>query len=132
MDPDHADDRTLVTLLHLRDIEVRLGDPYSIVSEMNDDNNREVAQVTKADDFIVSSKLISLLLTQLSENRHLHAVFVTLFDPEGAAIYLRPAADFAAVIESARRRDEVAIGYRLNRLSDQAPSYGVVLNPPPS
>ncbi|MFC4010545.1 potassium transporter TrkA [Nonomuraea purpurea] len=139
VDPDHADDRTLVTLLHLRDIEVRLGDPYSIVTEMNDDHNREVAQVTKADDFIVSRKLISLLLTQLSENRHLHAVFAELFDPAGAEIYLKPApnyllpgveANFATLIEAARRRGESAIGYRLALRGDEPPSYGVVLNPP--
>ncbi|WP_306306838.1 CASTOR/POLLUX-related putative ion channel [Microtetraspora fusca] len=139
VDPDHADDRTLVTLLHLRDIEVRLGDPYSIVTEMNDDNNREIAQVTKADDFIVSSKLICLLLTQLAENRDLYAVFADLFDPAGSEIYLKPAPDyvrpgveanFATVIESARRRGEVAIGYRRGRHSDEPPAYGVMLNPP--
>nr|WP_285708261.1 potassium transporter TrkA [Microtetraspora sp. NBRC 16547] len=139
VDPDRADDRTLVTLLHLRDIEVRLGDPYSIVTEMNDDNNREVAQVTKADDFIVSSKLICLLLTQLAENRNLYAVFADLFDPAGSEIYLKPAPDyvlpgveanFATVIESARRRGEVAIGYRRARHSDEPPAYGVTLNPP--
>ncbi|MEV6983998.1 potassium transporter TrkA [Sphaerisporangium sp. NPDC051017] len=134
-----ADDRTLLTLLHLRDIEVKLGDPYSIVTEINDDDNREVFQVTKADDFIVSTKLISLLLTQLAENRHLQGVFGQLFDPVGSEIYLRPAsdyltpgasADFATVIEAARRRGQTAIGYRTKYDSDQAPSYGVVLNPP--
>ncbi|RCG32393.1 potassium transporter TrkA [Sphaerisporangium album] len=134
-----ADDRTLVTLLHLRDIEVKLGDPYSIVTEINDDDNREVFQVTKADDFIVSTKLISLLLTQLAENRHLQGVFGQLFDPVGSEIYLRPASDyvipgargdFATVVEAARRRGETAIGYRTKHDSDHAPSYGVVLNPP--
>ncbi len=139
VDPDRADNRTLVTLLHLRDIEVRLGDPYSIVTEMNDDNNREVAQVTKADDFIVSSKLICLMLTQLAENRNLYAVFADLFDPAGSEIYLKPASDyvlpgveanFATVIESARRRGEVAIGYRRAGHSDEPPAYGVTLNPP--
>ncbi|WP_433351657.1 CASTOR/POLLUX-related putative ion channel [Microtetraspora malaysiensis] len=139
VDPDRADDRTLVTLLHLRDIEVRLGDPYSIVTEMNDDNNREIAQVTKADDFIVSSKLICLLLTQLAENRNLYAVFADLFDPAGSEVYLKPAEDyvrpgaeanFATVIESGRRRGEVAIGYRRGRDSDEPPTYGVTLNPP--
>ncbi|MEU7488841.1 potassium transporter TrkA [Streptomyces sp. NPDC042319] len=138
IDPGRADDHTLVTLLHLRDIEVRLGDPYSIVTEMNDDANREVAQVTEADDFIVSTKVISLLLTQLTENRHLYAVFADLFDPEGSEIYLKPAADylvpgaranFATVIEAARRRGETAIGYRLARHSDEPPTYGVRLNP---
>ncbi|MGS2588944.1 CASTOR/POLLUX-related putative ion channel [Streptomyces hebeiensis] len=136
--PGRADDRTLVTLLHLRDIEIQLGDPYSIVTEMNDDANREVAQVTKADDFIVSTKVISLLLTQLTENRHLYAVFADLFDPEGSEIYLKPAAsylapgaeaNFATVIEAARQRGETAIGYRLKRHSDEPPLYGVHLNP---
>ncbi|WP_327045870.1 potassium transporter TrkA [Microbispora sp. NBC_01189] len=139
VEPGHADDRSLVTLLHLRDIEVRLGDPYSIITEMNDDRNREVAQVTKADDFIVSSKLISLLLTQLSENPHLHEVFADLFDPSGSEIYLKPApcylapgkeANFATVIEAARGRGETAIGYRIQRAGKEAPGYGVVLNPP--
>ncbi|MEU3776245.1 potassium transporter TrkA [Streptomyces sp. NPDC032472] len=138
IDPDLADDRTLVTLLHLRDIEVRLGDPYSIVTEMNDDSNREVAQVTKADDFIVSTKLICLLLTQLAENGDLHAVLADLFDPAGSEIYLKPAGDylrtgteanFATVVEAARRRGETAIGYRIAGHGDRAPRYGVRLNP---
>lgn len=138
-DPEHADNRTLVTLLHLRDIEDRLGDPYSIVTEMNDDSNREVAQVTKADDFIVSSKLISLMLTQLTENRNLHDVIVDLFDPAGSEIYLKPAArylkpgaeaNFATVVEAARGHGETAIGYRQGTTLDHAPSYGVHLNPP--
>jgi voltage-gated potassium channel Kch len=137
-DPQHADARTLVTLLHLRDMEESLGDPFSIVSEINDDANREVAQVTKADDFVVSDKLISLMLTQLSENRHLHDVFTDLLDPEGSELYLKPAAgylrpgvpaSFATVIEAARRRGETALGYRLHEQFHEPPSYGVVLNP---
>ncbi|SEG91211.1 Castor and Pollux, part of voltage-gated ion channel [Thermomonospora echinospora] len=137
-DPHLADARTLVTLLHLRDMEDRLGDPYSIVSEINDDANREVAQVTKADDFVVSAKLISLMLTQLSENRYLYDVFFDLLDPAGSEIYLKPAADyltpgvtanFATVIEAGRRRGETPIGYRLMERFHQPPGYGVVLNP---
>ncbi|GAA2610853.1 potassium transporter TrkA [Actinomadura fulvescens] len=134
----HADARTLVTLLHLRDLEESLGDPYSIVSEIHDDANREIAQVTKADDFVVSDKLISLMLTQLSENRHLYDVFADLLDPAGSEIYLKPAQDylhpgvtanFATVIEAARRRSETAIGYRLQERFHQPSDYGVILNP---
>lgn len=137
-DAQHADARTLVTLLHLRDISVKLGDPYSIVSEINDDANREVAQITKADDFIVSNKLISLLLTQLTENRHLRDVYADLLSPEGTELYLKPAADyvtpgapanFATVIESAQRRGHTAIGYRLGAGQHDPPKYGIVLNP---
>lgn len=138
IDPDHADDLTLMTLLHLRDIGVALGNPYSIVTEMQDETNRDVAQVTKADDFIVGTKLISLLMTQLAENHHLQKVFTDLFDPTGSEIYLKPATEyvrpdsevnFATVVESARRRGETAIGYRLHSRQHETPSYGVVLNP---
>lgn len=138
VDHKSADARTLVTLLHLRDMEDALGDPFSIVSEINDDANREIAQVTKADDFVVSEKLISLMLTQLSENRYLYDVFVDLLDPAGSEIYLKPAcdylvpgeeADFATLTESARRRGEVALGYRLTEHFHEPPDYGVVLNP---
>lgn len=137
-----ADARTLVTLLHLRDIAERFGHPFSIVSEMLDIRNRNLAEVTRADDFIVSDKLISLMLAQVAENRDLNAVLADLFDPQGSEIYLKPAADyvtvgrpvnFYTVVESARRRGQIAIGYRLHDLSDDAErSYGVKLNPPKS
>jgi ion channel POLLUX/CASTOR len=107
-------------LLPLRDIEAKRGETYSIVSEMLDVRNRQLAEVAQPDDFIVSDRLVSLLLAQISENADLAAVYSDLFDPEGAEIYLKPAEDyvvtgkpvkFATVVESARRRGEVAIGY---------------------
>ena len=42
LDHEEADSRTLVTLLHLRDIAERNGRSFSIVSEMLDDRNREL------------------------------------------------------------------------------------------
>jgi ion channel POLLUX/CASTOR len=137
--PEVADSRTLITLLHLRAMGSRLGERYSIVSEMNDERNRKLAQVTKADDFVVGGRLISMLLTQLAENHHLAAVFANLFDPVGSEIYLKPAddyvvlgepIDFATMVEAARQRGETAIGYRRLAHSDAPPHYGVVLNPP--
>jgi hypothetical protein len=128
-----------VTLLHLRDMAQSLDTPYSIVSEINDDANREIAEVTRADDFVVSDKLISLLLTQLTENRHLAEVFEDLFNPTGAEIYLKPASEyvlpaatatFATITEAARGRAEIAIGYRIHDQFYRPPAYGVVLNPP--
>ena len=129
-----ADARTLVTLLHLRDMVDRSGVPFTITSEMLDDRNRELAEVTKVDDVIVSDKLISLLVTQISENQHLTAVFDELFAAEGSELYMRPAGDyvrlgeatsFATVVESASRRGEVAIGYRKAGVA----GGGVVVNP---
>ena len=138
-DPQQADARTLITLLHLRDIADRLNQDFSIVSEMLDIRNRELADATRADDFIVSDKLISLLLSQVSENRELAAVFSALFSPDGAEIYLKPAGDyvepgrpvdFYTVLESARRQGQIAIGYRLcSQAFDHDAAYGVKLNP---
>jgi ion channel POLLUX/CASTOR len=137
--PGHTpDSHTLVTLLHLRDMKERSGDRYAIVSELHDDANRRLAQVTRADDFVVGKKLISLLLTQLAKNQHLSQVFAELFDPRGADIYLNPAeeylrpgstATFATIVEAAARRGQTAIGYRLQAHVYEPPGYGVVLNP---
>jgi hypothetical protein len=138
-DPQLADSRTMVILLNLRDIADRGGHSISIVSEMLDIRNRRLAEVTRADDFIVSDRLVSLLMTQISENRDLAAVFEDLFDPAGSEIYMKPAPDyvvagrpvsFYTVVEAARRRGQAAIGYRLQSQSgDAARSYGVVVNP---
>ena len=137
--PQEADARTLITLLHLRDISEKDSTPFSIVSEMLDLRNRELAEVARVDDFIVSDHLISLMMSQLSENGNLYDVFTDLFDPEGSEIYLKPVTDYVAigqpvnfytVTEAARRRGEVAIGYRIiSQLRDSAKSYGVHTNP---
>lgn len=139
MEEQEADARTLITLLHLRDMAEKGGHDFRIVSEMLDVRNRELAEVTQADDFIVSNKLTSLMLSQVSENRDLNAVFADLFDPEGSEIYLKPAGDyvetgrevnFYTVVEAARRRGHTAIGYRLSaHLKDAAKAYGVAVNP---
>ena len=140
LDTQRADSRTIITLLHLRDMEERGGLDFSIVSEMLDLRNRALAEVTHADDFIVSARLVSLLMAQVAENAHLNAVFADLFDQEGSEIYLRPAAEYvepgtevsyATIVESARRRDEVAIGYRLAAVADgRDKDHGVTINPP--
>ncbi|NIN64360.1 MAG: potassium transporter TrkA [Anaerolineae bacterium] len=139
LDVQQADARTLITLLHLRDIADHTGYSYSIVSEMLDIRNRNLAEVARADDFVVSDRLISLVMSQISENKALGAVFADLFDPEGSEIYLKPASDyiqtgepvdFYTVVEAAKRQGETALGYRvLAEANDASRAYGVVLNP---
>jgi voltage-gated potassium channel Kch len=137
--PQRADARTLVTLVNLRDIVADAGHGFSITSEMLDLRDRALAEVTRADDFIVSDRLASLLLSQLAENARLKAVFDDLFDSAGSEIYLRPASDyvqagasmtFATVLESSARRGEIAVGYRVAAsAADASRAYGVVINP---
>jgi len=139
LEQQEADAITLITLLHLRDIAERDETPFSIISEMLDLRNRELAEAAKVDDFIVSEHLISLMMAQLSENAELMDVFTDIFDPEGAEIYLKPISDYVAagqpvnfytVTEAARRRGETALGYRLMSEShDSEKAYGVHTNP---
>jgi hypothetical protein len=139
MPPQDADAVTLVTLLHLRDIAERDNASFSIISEMLDLRNRELAEAAKVDDFIVSEHLISLMMVQLSENPALISVFDSIFDSAGSEIYLKPIEEyvslegpvnFYSVLEAARRRGETAIGYRLmDEVRDAEKSYGVHTNP---
>lgn len=141
-DPQAADARTLVILLNLRDIAERRNARLSIVSQMHDEQNRRLAAVTKVDDFVVGDRLVSLLMTQVAENHAILDVFRDLFDAADAEIYLKPARDyvacgremdFHAILESAARRDETAIGYRHVALAhDPDRAYGIRLNPPKS
>ncbi len=139
IEPQQADARTLITLLHLRDISYKTGKNFSIVSEMLDIKNRNLAEIAKANDFIVSDKIISLLLSQISENKYLNAVFTDLFDPEGSEIYLKPAdnyiklntnLNFYTVIEAAKKSGEIPIGYKIESLAhDKGKNNGVFVNP---
>ena len=139
IDLQESDAKTLITLLHLRGISESEGVDYSIVTEMLDMRNRELGVVAKADDFVVSDNLISLMLSQLSENRELKKVYDVLFQAEGSEIYLKPVSryvkpgtevDFYTVVASAAELGESAIGYRVAAESRHSElKYGVRLNP---
>ncbi|PTL55008.1 CASTOR/POLLUX-related putative ion channel [Paraconexibacter algicola] len=140
--PQRADARTLVTLLHLRELTDKADKHVTIASEMLDEGNRELAQVTKVDDVIVSEQIVSLMLAQISENEHLAEVFDVLFSAEGSEVYLRDAStyvtpgepvSFATLVAAARERGETAIGYRdASAAEDAAEAYGVRISPPKS
>ena len=137
--PQRADARTMVTLLHLRDIAAKGDHRFSVVSEMLDVRNRRLAEIAHPDDFIVSDQLVSLVLAQLAEVQELNAIFDELFDAEGMEIYIKPAEEyvklgvpmtFATVIEAASRRHETAIGYRKrNGGAGGKIQYAMILNP---
>ena len=134
-----SDARTLICLLHLRNISEKHNKDFSIVSEMLDIKNRELGIVAKADDFIVSDNLISLMLTQMSENKELKKVYDVLFESEGSEIYLKPVSRYVqpnvpinlyTLAESAAQLNEVFIGYRIVAQSQsQSKGFGVKMNP---
>jgi len=139
LDIQKADAKTLITLLHLRDIAGKKNISFSIISEMQDIKNRALAEVAQVNDFIVSNRLLSMLMAQISENKMLNLVFADLFDAEGSEIYLKRVlryvnisgpVSFYTVVEAAARYGEVAIGYKILEKENSAEeNYGICVNP---
>ncbi len=136
---ENSDTGTLFTLLHLRDLAAEHGANWSIVSEVMDVRNLRLAQATRADDFVVSNRLVSMLMTQISENKGIKDVYDDILDADGSELYLKPVeryvktgvpVTFYTVVESAIRYSEVAFGYRIaSQAHDAEHHFGVKLNP---
>jgi hypothetical protein len=134
-----ADARTLVTLLQLHKLLPELQPPdrsISVVSQLLDGRDVELAKATSASDFVVSERLTSFVLAQLAEDPDRGTIFRELFDSGGSDVSLQPAtayvpegADlpFAAIVESALSHGHVAIGYRV--VPDDGDEPRVVVNP---
>jgi len=139
LDPQEADSYTLLSLVLIRNIAEENGKVIKIISEMNDQKNRELAEVTEADDFIIGQDLVSRILAQISENREIKNVYDNLFSAAGSEIYLKDAVDyvnfgepvdFYTIIESASLKTETAIGYRIVEHSHNSEKgYGIKINP---
>lgn len=134
-----SDGNTLIILLHLRDIADKTSAKFSLVSEMHDIRNRKLAKMNKFNDFIISEKLISQILTQISENKNMNSLFLDLFSSDNSELYLRPANNYIVpnykisyhtLVESAIKKSEVVIGYQLeDEMLDESKNYGFYLNP---
>ena len=100
--------------------------------ELLDPHDVELGGTSENHDFIVSQKLISLLMSQLSESPHLAPVFSDLFDSDGAVVALHPAqrytplgeSTFGDIVAAARDWGTVAIGYRAAAAEGQPGTLG--------
>lgn len=140
--PEAADARALVTTLQVQRAMTSAHVETTVVTELLDQRDVRLAPRRAAGDFIVSDRLISLLLTQIAENPVLIDVFDQLLSPAGSEIHCTPAdrycepgspVSFGALVAAAGALDESAIGYRLRDRGDAAETgYGIMLNPPKS
>jgi len=129
---DESDARTVITVLLLRNLFESFGDKKPrIISEILDPRTKDLVEAGYGSDFVVSSEMTSMLLTQISERRELNAVFADLFDSDGNEVYLKRAECYAPLGEPvswlvvqkvARTRGEVAIGHFKNNVP--------LINPP--
>jgi len=121
VDKEEQDSQTLLTLLHLRDMEDELKTNFDIITEIYDVKNSEIVDLAKVDDFIISELIANKMLAQVSENRYLKDIFDHLLSDAGSEIYLKPITnyvdienplDFYTLSKSALLKDEIAIGYK--------------------
>lgn len=137
-DDQESDSRTLLLLLQLRDIASKTGAKFSVTSEMRCVENQELARVTKVTDFVVSSNITALMMTQISQAREQFDILNDLLSDDGSELYMKDAAryvqpgqsvDFYTLGAAATRYGEIAVGYKKLRGEGE---FDIVLNPPKS
>ncbi len=140
--PEDTDARTLMTLLLLRDLSKKQKGLAGtrLISEIRNPQTKGLASIAQIGDFVVSEELVSSFLAQVAEAPELADLWTDLCDADGHEIYLKPAwrfitpgesPSFADLMARARAREEVALGYKVKALEDDAAqNYGIVLNPP--
>jgi Trk K+ transport system NAD-binding subunit len=118
---EEADSQNLLLLLQLRDIQRRRNIELNITSEMNSTENQRLMKVTKVNDFVIGSSITNLIMTQISENRHLAELFKTLLTAEGSELYMKNVRNYLKpgipvsyyeVTELVSEHNEIFMGYR--------------------
>ena len=134
-DPETSDSYTLLRLILLRDIADKTGRHLSITTEMRNVENQRLASQARVDDFVIGSNFSCLIMTQISENPHIMPLIEDLLDESGSELYMKPISDYVnigvpvdiyTVAESAARKGEVFMGYRINNAIAKT---GVIINP---
>lgn len=143
VDPETTDSETIIILLQLRKIFDQHPDQASntkLISEVMDSDNMELVARAGVNDFIVSNRLISMLLSQISEEQSINDVYDDIFEEDGSEIYLKPASlyftelpgeySFADMMAIAQKRKEVCIGVKIAELESAIEqNFGVTLIP---
>ena len=118
---EDADANTLLLLLQLSNIAEKKELEFTVASEMRKVENQELAKMTKVNDFVVSSNITALMMTQISQNRQQRLLLEDLLDEDGSEFYRKPIeryvecgkpVDFYTLISSAARYGEIAVGYQ--------------------
>lgn len=138
-----VDSENIVTLLLLRDIFSRHPEESrstKLITEILDSQNHILVARAGVKDVIISNRLVSMMLAQVSENRDIKRVYDDLFEEEGSEIYLKPAGlyftefpaevTFADMMRIAQRRSEICLGVKIKTLEESvAENFGVKLIP---
>jgi hypothetical protein len=122
VDAARVDSENIVALLLLRRIfsqyPTESGDT-KLITEILDSQNDALVAKAGVHDVIISNRLISMIMAQISESRDIEKVYDDIFQEDGSEIYLKPAslyfeslpiqATFADMMAIAQQRGEVCI-----------------------
>ena len=119
-----------------------------IITQVLNSENQDLITDYNADDFIISNKMLTFLMSQLSEEPEIMHVYNEMFGAEGSEIYLKPASyyfanlpvevGFADMYHAALKRKsdedentrEICLGLRQAEHADDAgKNFGVIVNP---
>jgi ion channel POLLUX/CASTOR len=132
-DASANDAGTILALLQLRQVldESSVQPSPKLIVEIQNSDNEELLQDGGHDnDFIVSNKLISKMLAQISEDWRMRDVYREILREKSSELYIKPMScyptgadnpkklQFGDLMMLAQRREEVCIGVKLKVKSD--------------
>jgi hypothetical protein len=141
---ESADARNISILLQLRALFDQMKEQHTIktkiITEVSDSKNMELIAYTGVNDLIISNRLISMMLAQISENQKIYGLYDHLLKESGSEIYIKPIElyfqsipqklRFADMIHAAQKRNEICIGTKIKQLEkDFDANFGIELNP---
>jgi hypothetical protein len=133
-DPDA---RTIMALILLKDILAAVAPDArpQMVGEILNSSNRDLVARTGVTDIVVSPEIVSMLLTQVSQQQMLISVYDVLLSSGGVEIYLKPATRYVAagttvsfgqLTALVQRQQEIALGVLID---DGHETKEILLNP---
>ena len=142
--PERIDAAVLVVLHLLRQlskVDPARAETTRVVTQVLNPENQELMIQSRADDFVISDKMTTMILAQMSEEPRMRHVYDDLFQEDGSEIYLKSAAlylgtheaitaPFSHFMATAMARDEICLGFRkADTIRDADANFGVTLNP---
>ena len=94
-----------------------------LITEILDSQNYPLVARAGVKDVIISNRLVSMIVAQISECKRIKQVYDDIFQEEGSEVYLKPASlyfdqfpidvSFADLISIAQARGEICIGLKI-------------------
>jgi hypothetical protein len=143
VDAGRVDSENIVALLLLRRIFSQYPNESQntkLITEILDSQNDALVAKAGVKDVIISNRLVSMIIAQVSESRDIEKVYDDIFQEDGSEIYLKPAnlyfeglpaeASFADMMAIAQKRGEICIGVKVTANEyDKAENNGITLIP---